>query len=112
MTVRSFAISALVLVAAATQAFAQSASGPKPIVRDAIGCLSRETNQRLSKIAVSGDKEAFAKLAIALVASSQCKFLKEGTRIYLEDTAFFSGLLCGRPVGETSCYWLPIEITK
>lgn len=82
------------------------------MVRDAIGCLSRDANQRLSKMAVSGDKEAFTKLAVSLVASSQCKFLQEGTRIYLEDTAIFSGVLCGRPVGETSCYWLPIEIIK
>lgn len=85
---------------------------PKPTVRDAIGCLSREANDKLSRIASSGDKEAFTKLATALVMANECKLLKAGTRIYLEDTAIFSGLICGRPAGSTACYWLPIEITK
>lgn len=85
---------------------------PKPMKRDAIGCVSREANDRLTKIAVSGDKEAFTKLATALIATAQCRPMKEGTRLYLEDTAIFAGLMCGRPAGETRCYWLPIEVTK
>lgn len=85
---------------------------PKPMTQDAIGCVTREANDRLTKISVSGDKEAFAKLATALIAAAQCRLMKMGTRLYLEDTAIFSGLICGRPAGETRCYWLPIEITQ
>jgi hypothetical protein len=84
---------------------------PKPLLRDGIGCTSREAIQRLTKIAVSGDKEALAKLGMAMVATGQCRMMQAGTRIYLEDTAVFSGLMCGRPAGETRCYWLPIDIT-
>ncbi len=88
------------------------ARAPKPMLRDAIGCRAREPYDRLSRIAASGDREAFSKLAVALVATSQCRTLKQGTRIFLEDTAIFSGVLCGRPAGETVCFWLPIEIIK
>lgn len=88
------------------------ALAPKPMSRDAIGCRSRDANDRLGRIASTGDKEAFTKLATALVATSQCRIMKAGTKLYLEDTAVFSGALCGRPQGETSCYWLPIDITK
>ena len=88
------------------------ARAPKPMLRDAIGCRAREPYDRLSTIAASGDREAFTKLAVALVATSQCRTLKQGTRIFLEDTAIFAGVLCGRPAGETVCFWLPIEIIK
>lgn len=86
--------------------------GPKPLVRDLIGCKNRESYDRLAKIAASGDKGALVKLGTSLVLSGTCRSLNAGTLVHLEDTAIFSALMCARPAGDVSCYWMAIDATK
>lgn len=86
--------------------------GPKPLLRDLIGCKDREAYARLAKIAASGDQAALVKLGTSLVMSGTCRSLNAGTLVHLEDTAIFSALMCARPAGDVSCYWMAIDATK
>ena len=106
---RHSVIAALALVSLAGAAAAQSA---KPSKRDALGCSDRSLQDRISTIANSGDREAFQKIATAGVMSGKCKVVKEGTALFLEDTALMSGLACFRPTGEVQCLWMPIDLTR
>lgn len=80
--------------------------------RDALGCSDKELQSRIAKIANSGDEEAFKKLATAGIMSGRCKIVKEGTSLFIEDTAIMSGLACYRPIGEVSCFWMSSDLTR
>jgi hypothetical protein len=73
------------------------------------GCLDKEVHSKISKIGVSGDKEAFKKVLLGALMAGACVQLKSGQSVYLEDTSIFSGLVKLRPQGETSGYWTNIE---
>ncbi|SFD72403.1 hypothetical protein SAMN05428997_1462 [Bosea sp. CRIB-10] len=93
----------------ATTVFAQSA---KPSKRDALGCMEKELQDRIAKIANSGDHEAFKKLAGAAVIAGKCRVVSKGTMLFVEDTAVWSGLFCYRPVGDVSCLWMSSDLTR
>lgn len=77
-----------------------------------IGCVSQEYYKKLVNFASSGDNEAFKKALVAGVLTEQCIMFKAGTRVILEDTAIFSGLMQVRVRGNTSSYWTSLESAK
>lgn len=99
----------VILLSIALPSLAQSA---RPSQRDALGCTDRELQERIAKIANSGDHEAFKKLAGAGVLTGKCRIIEKGTAVYLEDTALWSGLACFRPVGQVSCLWATSDLTR
>lgn len=103
------AVAVLGCALVSTTASSQSARISK---RDALGCSDRETQTRIARIANSGDQEAFRKLAGSMILAGQCRIIKEGTALHLEDTAVWSGLACFRPAGQVSCLWASIDLTR
>lgn len=104
-----FAVAASVVLAWGTSAMAQSA---KPAKREALGCSDKSLQDRIAKIANSGDHEAFKKLASAGIITGKCRIVSEGTMLFVEDTAIMSGLACFRPAGEVSCLWMASDLTR
>lgn len=79
---------------------------------DLPGCVRREDFDALTNMARSGDMEAFKKLSLAGWVSGRCTVFKKGQRVYLEETAFWSGMQRLRIHGETKSYWTILEATK
>lgn len=73
-----------------------------------IGCDTKSGYDRLVGFATSGDKAAFMRM----VLSGQCTPLKPGTKVYLEDLSFFSGMAAVRPKGSTTTLWTALEAVK
>lgn len=106
MRVRLAAVAVLVACTAA------AAAPAKTITNEAIGCAKREVHDQLSKIAASGDHEAFGKLAAAGITSGACRMFNVGDDVFVEDIALLSGVACVRPKGDVACYWLVLEAIK
>ena len=109
MMIRAILVVAVACAMGFTAATAQSA---KPAKRDALGCSEKDLQDRIAKIANSGDQEAFKKIATAGIISGKCKIVKEGTGLFLEDTALMSGLACFRPAGDVQCLWMSSDLTR
>jgi hypothetical protein len=79
------------------------------VKQDTFACRSKELFERSVRYLVDRDEGAYKKLLLGGVASGQCVFLKEGEKVFLGDTAIFSGLVCARPKGEMDCFWTYTE---
>ncbi len=74
-----------------------------------IGCVTKEEYKRLIGYAVDKDEKAFGEALLFGLANGTCTIFKDGEIVYLEDTAFFSGLIQVRRKGEHVKYWTAIE---
>ena len=81
------------------QGFAQSG---RIINKDTYGAYDKEEMNKLSNMLSTKDEEAFWKLII----SGQIVPIKKGTRVFLEDTAIWEGLIKVRPQGQTRSIWI------
>ena len=70
-----------------------------------IGCVDRDYFEKLSEFATQQDTEA---LTAGLLAGT-CTIFERGERVYLSDTAIFSGLVQVRRAGEVAEYWTNTE---
>ncbi|WP_332117281.1 hypothetical protein [Azorhizobium caulinodans] len=82
------------------------------VVREVVGCKDWDAYKQLVRIAVSGDKEAFAKLATLQLMNGTCMMLKAGDAVYLQEVSMLSGAMCVRPRGEVACFWIPIDAAR
>lgn len=101
---RSILLAGLAILALATPAAAQS----RQITADQIGCKSEEVQDTLVSLAVSGDREAFAKMLLAGIATGNCRKWQIGDTVYIEKSRW-TGTSCLRPQGDVECYWTPRE---
>ena len=76
------------------------------------GCLSRDTHGKMVSMAISGDREAFAKALARAILSGQCIQFKQGQSVHLTDTALLSGMVQIRPAGEPDSYWTNMEAIR
>ena len=99
------------MTAAARDAAAKDAveHGRETIKSNVIGCKDKEVQDKLARFREEGDKEAFQTFVGEQEATGACTLLSFGSKVYLEDTAIFSGVVCVRPEGETSCYWIEMD---
>ena len=82
------------------------------IIGDAIGCSDRTHLERLVRFKVEDDEIAFKKLFASLISSGACQILRPGTKVFIEDTAIFSGLISIRLAGDVEPLWTSFEKVK
>ena len=70
-----------------------------------LGCKTKETKDELTQYIVDGDRVAYRRAATTYILEGKCVLFDEGERVYLVDTALFSGLVKLRRPGETVSYW-------
>jgi hypothetical protein len=84
--------------------------GAMRVVRDhVIGCHDRSVYERIVHISVQGDNEAAGKAILFGVAGGYCRMLDLGSDVYMDDHAWFSGLVKVRLRGQIDGYWTAIE---
>lgn len=98
-----FVAAALVASASSFAQVQQITGGPW------LGCKDKDTQGHITKMAVSGDTQAFQKAVVKTLLSGDCVQLKAGQQVFLEDTAIFSGLIKIRRQGDTAAFWTNIE---
>lgn len=82
----------------------------KTITQDKnIGCQSKDYYQKLVGYAVDKDMDAFTQGLTAGVLSGQCVMFERGEKVYVADTAVFSGMIKLRKKGSTTEYWTVME---
>ena len=86
--------------------------GQHYIVKDYIGCASKDYEKQLIGFAVDGDKVAFNKARNTGFELGVCTRLSVGDVVTIEDTAIFDGLIKVRPRGELSGYWTSMDVVK
>jgi hypothetical protein len=79
---------------------------------DALACTDREYLTRQLGYAADKDEEAFNRGMIDGIRLGICIVLAEGDVVYVEESAFFSGLIRVRRKGETVAYWTSFEAVK
>lgn len=70
------------------------------------GCQDQEFTKKLGQYATEGDKTLFEQNLNAGLLTGECIFFKNGEPVFLEDTAFFSGLAKVRQPGNEIEYWI------
>jgi hypothetical protein len=70
--------------------------------KNTYGAFSKENMEKMSNIILAKDELAFKRL----IAEGGVFPVKKGTRVSLEDTAFWSGCVKARPEGQTKSIWL------
>jgi flagellar biosynthesis GTPase FlhF len=87
--------------------------GEKKISSDGFfGCADQEFFEKLVGYIVQKDMDAL-KQGLALgMTTGQCTMFKKGEKVFLADTAIFSGLIKLRRQGSMTEYWTNIEATK
>jgi len=101
----------------ATQAATAGPSGLdagnlQTVSRASFGCVHREYMDKLAKYRADNDREAWMSALQAGTNAGECAQFAQGDRVYLDDTALFSGLVKIRKRGETVAYWTIMEAIK
>lgn len=91
----------------------RSAPGAKRISgANWVGCRDREYHDKLTSYSVQNDIEAFSQaLAVGLMSQACVKFAPN-ERVFVTDTAIFSGLVRVRREGENREYWTNLEAVE
>lgn len=76
------------------------------------GCSDREQFEKLVGYQVDRDRDAFMAGLTSGVISGSCVMFKDGERVFMTDTAMFSGPVRVRRQGETQEFWTNIEAVK
>ena len=85
-----------------TKGLAQSA---RIVNKDTYGAYTTEGMKKMISVIFDKDAEALA----VLVFSGQIFSVKKGTRVFIEDTSFWDGLIKVRPQGQTRSIWIIME---
>lgn len=76
------------------------------IVRDhAFGCSQKSEYEKLVSFAVDRDEEAFKRALLQGMLAGRCAMFQRGQRVFLSDTAIFSGAVSIRKAGDPASYW-------
>ncbi len=82
----------------------------KTITQDQnIGCQDRDYYDKLIRYAVDKDMDAFSQGLTAGILSGQCVMFEKGEKVYVADTAVFSGMIKLRKKGSMAEYWTVME---
>jgi hypothetical protein len=73
------------------------------------GCVTRDARDKIVHYSIDGDKEAFKTALGAALLTGACTFFKSGEKVFVTDTAIFSGLVKIRRKGQTAEYWTNLE---
>lgn len=76
------------------------------------GCTDRDYFEKLVSYAVDKDNEAFSRALARGLLAGVCVRFSNGERVFIADTAIFSGLVKVRRSGETAEYWTNLEAVK
>lgn len=76
------------------------------------GCQDRNELQSINKMLYQGDKKAWANSLAEGIAKGRCIMFNNGQKVFLDDTAIFSGLVKVRPEGSIKKYWTNTEAVK
>lgn len=76
------------------------------------GCSDRDYFSRLTNYAVQEDEQAFSQALAAGLVSGTCTKFRDGEKVYIMDSAIFSGLVRVRREGETMEYWTNLETVR
>jgi hypothetical protein len=85
-----------------TKGLAQSA---RIVNKDTYGAYTIEGMKKFISVIIDKDAEALS----VLVFSGQIFSVKKGTRVFIEDTSFWDGLIKVRPQGQTRSIWIIME---
>lgn len=83
-----------------------------PTKRGGFGCKTKELTDRIFSIMESGDKDAGMRLLLQKVLEDECTTFKVGDQVYLEDFAFWTGLLKVRSKGSTESYFVAKQMIE
>lgn len=85
-------------------------STEKYIVLDnAPGCKSQERFKAMMLASQEGGGAEFKREIMRTLISGECKMFKRGQRVYITDTAMFSGMVQIRARGEVYKYWTGLK---
>jgi len=76
------------------------------------GCLSKDYYSKIARYAVQEDIQAFETALLGGYATGECIRLQADERVFVEETAVFSGLVKIRKPGDTLEFWAAIEAIK
>ena len=82
------------------------------VSRATFGCVHREYMDKLAKYRADNDREAWMSALQAGTTAGECAQFAPGEKVFLDDTALFSGLVKIRKPGETVAYWTIMEAIK
>jgi len=82
------------------------------ISMDIYGCTSKKYYRKLSSYIVDSDMVAFQKALITGIAAGICTMFKKGEKVYIVDSAYFSGMAKVRRPGKTIEYWTLFAAVK
>jgi hypothetical protein len=72
----------------------------------ALGCLNYSITEKLTRLAASGDDEAFKKMGLAYAQAEECSFFLPGETVYFSQVNW-SNLKKIRRKGSPVEYWTP-----
>ena len=77
------------------------------------GCISRETNDQLTRYTAQGDQRAFSQVLSSAYASGACTRFRAGEPVVIMGTAgFLASSIRVRRAGEVTEYWTVREAVK
>ncbi|MGU3662950.1 hypothetical protein ACLBX9_01975 [Methylobacterium sp. A49B] len=99
---------ALPLLAALTVAALSRPAGAETIVNERFGCHTQEVTDRLFKLVMAGEEEAFGQLLKVSLASGECRSWKLGEEVRLENRTMTYGCIALKD-SQDRCYWTPLS---
>lgn len=75
------------------------------VKKDCYGAFNREDMDKMTSVIMAKDETAFK----GLIIEGKIFLVKKGTKVFIEDTAFWSGCAKVRPEGQTRSIWLFFE---
>jgi PBP1b-binding outer membrane lipoprotein LpoB len=99
----------LVLIMAGCAARARQSYNPTTeyvLNESAMGCLNYGTTEKLTRLAASGDNEAFKKMSLTYEQAGECSFFLPGESVYFSQVNW-SNLKKIRRKGSPVEYWTP-----
>lgn len=98
--------------ASATGTKVAADDGWHTLASDWLACKQRETQEKLDDFRVSNDREAFKAYGLQALLAGECRYLKEGADVHVDEDSVWYGMACLRPRGKTVCLWANRKATE
>ena len=113
MRIPALILDAMRILLPALAVLALSAALPWPahaetIAQERFGCHTQEVTDRLFKLVMADEAEAFGQLLNGSLANGECRMWKPGETVRLENRTTTYGCLARTDV-QDRCYWTPIS---
>ena len=73
-----------------------------------IGCRDPEVLDKIDMAAGGGDRKVFDELYAAAMATGECVGLRQGEKVFIDDTQSWPPIFCVRPERLDRCYWTEV----